>query len=199
MLGKLASASLVLLGVAALPLAASQKAAGGAEGTFKIDPVHTSVIFKIRHVGVSNFYGRFNEAGGSVTIDAAKPAESKIHFSIPAAKVDTNNPDRDKHLRGPDFFNADEFKTIDFDSTKVEAKGKDELEVTGDLNVRGVKKSITVKVKQIGYADVPKMGQRVGFEATFSIKRSEFGIKAFVDNGLLGDEVDLTVSVEAVK
>src|SRR5262245_15416451 len=198
MLAKLACSSLVLLALAARPPAAP-KAAGGADGAFKIDPVHTTVLFKIRHMNVSNFWGRFNEANGSVTIDAAKPAESKIHFSIPAAKVDTNNPDRDKHLRGPDFFNADEFKTIDFDSTKVEAKGKDELEVTGDLNVHGVKKSITVKVKQIGYADVPKMGQRVGFEATFSIKRSEFGIKAFVDNGLLGDEVDLTVSVEAVK
>src|SRR5262245_14811517 len=199
MLGKLASASLVLLGVAALPLAASQKAAGGADGTFKIDPVHTSVVFKIRHMGVSNFYGRFNEANGSVTIDAAKPENSKIHFSIPAAKVDTNNPERDKHVRGPDFFNSDEFKTIDFDSTKVAAKGKDELEVIGDFTMHGVKRSITVHVKQVGYADIPKMGPRVGFETAFQIKRSDFNMKGPADMGMLGDEVDLIVSIEAAK
>jgi len=199
MLGKLASASLLLLGLAALPLVASQKADGGPDGTYKIDPVHTSVLFKIRHLGVSNFYGRFDEANGTVTIDAAKPEASKIHLSIPAAKVDTNNPDRDKHLRGPDFFNADEWKTIDFDSTKVAAKGKDELEVTGDLTLHGVKKSITVHVKQIGHADIPQMGARVGFEASFQVKRSDFNMKSAADHGMLGDEVDLIVSVEAGK
>jgi polyisoprenoid-binding protein YceI len=199
MFGKLVSASLVLLGLAVVPLAGSQKAGGGADGAFKIDPVHSTVLFKIRHLGVSNFWGRFNEANGTVTIDAAKPAASKIHFSIPAAKVDTNNPDRDKHLRGPDFFNADEFKTIDFDSTKVEAKGKDELEVTGDLSLHGAKKSITVHVKQIGFADIPKMGARVGFEASFQIRRSDFGMKSASDGGMLGDEVDLIVNVEAAK
>lgn len=202
MSGKLASAALALLvvsGLAVVPLAASQKAAGGADGVFKIDPVHTSVLFKIRHMGVSNFYGRFDEAGGEVTMNAAKPAESKVRFSLPAGKVDTNNADRDKHLRGPDFFNADEFKTIDFTSTKVEPKGKDEFEVTGDLSLHGVKKSITIHAKQIGYADIPKMGARLGLETSFSIKRSDFGMKGFIDNGMLGDEVDLTVSIEAGK
>jgi polyisoprenoid-binding protein YceI len=200
MLGKLLSASLVLLGFAVVPLAAPQKAGGGgADGAFKIDPVHSTVLFKIRHMGVSNFRGRFNEANGTVTIDAAKPTASTIHFSIPAAKIDTNNADRDKHLRGTDFFNADEFATINFDSTKVEPKGKDELEVTGDLSLHGVKKSITVHVKQIGYADIPKAGVRVGFEASFQIRRSDFGMKSASDLGMLGDEVDLIVNVEAAK
>jgi len=134
-----------------------------------------------------------------VMVDAESPAESIVKFTIPAAKVDTNNADRDKHLRSPDFFNADEFKTIEFESTKVEAKGKDELEVTGDLTLHGVKKSITAHVKQTGFLEKTQMGPRVGYETTLKIKRSDFGMKFGLDNGGVGDDVDLIVSVEAGK
>jgi polyisoprenoid-binding protein YceI len=211
MVRDLTFASLVLGGLTALTLAAQQKAppapkpaaqeksAGGPDGRYSIDPVHSTVIFKVRHMGVSDFYGRFNEVSGMVMVDAEKPAESVVKFTVPAAKVDTNNPDRDKHLRSADFFNADEFKTIEFDSTKVESKGKDEFEVTGDLNLHGVKKSITAHVKQVGYADTKQMGIRVGYETKLTIKRSDFGMKMFLDNGALGDDVDLIVSVEAAK
>lgn len=211
MLRDLTFASLALCGLAAIPFAAQQKSPpapkGGAQeksatgpgGQFTIDPVHSTVIFKIRHIGVSDFYGRFNEVSGTVKVDAANPAQSTVKFTVPAAKVDTNNADRDKHLRSPDFFNADEFKTIEFESTKIEAKGKDEFEVTGDLTIHGVKKSISAHVKQVGFAEVPKMGTRVGYETTLKLKRSDFGMKMFLDNGALGDEVELIVSVEAGK
>lgn len=215
MLRDLTFASLVLGGLTALTLAAQQKAppapkpaapqpaaqgkTAGPDGRYSIDPVHSTVIFKIRHMGVSDFYGRFNEVSGMVMVDAEKPAESMVKFTVPPAKVDTNNPDRDKHLRSADFFNADEFKTIEFDSTKVEAKGKDEFEVTGDLNMHGVKKSVTAHVKQVGFADTKQMGVRVGYETTLTIKRSDFGMKMFLDNGALGDDVELIVSVEAAK
>jgi polyisoprenoid-binding protein YceI len=204
-------ASFALCGLAALPFAAQQKSppapkgtaqekpAGGPDGRYTIDPVHSTVIFKIRHMGVGDFYGRFNEVGGMVMVDAEKPAESIVKFTLPAAKVDTNNPERDKHLRSADFFNADEFKTIEFESTKVEAKGKDELEVTGDLTLHGVKKSITAHVKQTGFLEKSQMGARVGYETTLKIKRSDFGMKFFLDNGGLGDDVELIVSVEAGK
>jgi polyisoprenoid-binding protein YceI len=211
MLRDLKLASLALCGLAALPFAAQQKsppapkaggqekAAAGPDGRFTIDPVHSTVIFKIRHMGVSDFYGRFNEVSGMVMVDADTPAESLVKFTIPAAKVDTNNADRDKHLRSADFFNADEFKTIEFESTKVEAKGKDELEVTGDLTLHGVKKSISAHVKQVGFAEKTQMGARVGYVTTLKIRRSDFGMKLGIDNGGVGDEVELIVSVEAGK
>lgn len=211
MLRDLTFASLVLGGLAAVTLAtqqksppapkpaAQEKAAAGPNGRYSIDPVHSTVIFKINHMGVSNFYGRFDDVSGMVMVDAENPAESVIKLTIPAAKVDTNNPDRDKHLRSADFFNADEFKTIEFDSTKIEAKGKDEFEVSGDLNLHGVKKSVTARVKQIGFADKTQMGARVGYETELKIKRSDFGMKFGLEKGGVGDEVDLIVSVEAGK
>jgi len=205
MFGKLLVVSFVFSGSAAIPFAAQQKAPpaakAGPSGRFTIDPVHSTVIFKIRHMGISDFYGRFNEVGGMIMVDGDDPAESIVKFTIPAAKVDTNNPDRDKHLRGGDFFNADEFKTIEFESTKVEAKGQanNEFELTGDLTMHGVKKSISAHVKQVGFAEKTQMGARVGYETKLTIKRSDFGMKGFIDNGALGDEVELIVSVEAGK
>jgi polyisoprenoid-binding protein YceI len=199
MLSRLLFASLVFGGIAALPFPAQQKGGGGPSGRFTIDPIHSTVIFKIRHVGVSNFYGRFNEVTGMIMVDADDPAESIVKFTIPTAKVDTNDPGRDKHLRGADFFNADEFKTIEFVSTKIEAKGKDAFELTGDLLLHGVTKPVTAHVQQIGFAEKTQMGARVGYEATLKVKRSDFGMKGFIENGALGDEVELIISVEAGK
>jgi polyisoprenoid-binding protein YceI len=218
MTGKFVLASL-LCGITALPFAGQQKtppapkappakapaakapekAGGGPSGRFTIDPVHSNVIFKIRHMGVSDFYGRFDEVTGMIMVDGDDPAESIVKFSIPAAKVDTNNPDRDKHLRGGDFFNADEFKTIEFESTKIEAKDKDDFELTGDLTLHGVKKSVTADAKLIGFVEKSQMGARVGYVATLKIRRSDFGMKRFLDDGALGDDVELIVSVEAGK
>jgi polyisoprenoid-binding protein YceI len=199
MLGRFLLATLVLGGVTLVPRRPAPVPADGANGRFSIDPVHSNVIFKIRHMGVSNFYGRFDSVKGTILVDAEKPEESMVRFEIDAAKIDTNDAKRDAHLRSPDFFNVDQFKTIEFESTLIEEKDKGALEVTGDLTMHGVKRSVTATVTPVGYAKVPQMGERVGYETRFAVKRSDFGMKGFLENGALGDDIDVIVSIEAGK
>lgn len=163
--------------------------------TFDVDNGHSCVVFRIKHFGVTNFYGRFNKVGGKVMWDAAAPEKSSISIEIDAASVDTGDTKRDDHVRNPDFFSAKEFPTIKFVSKSVKVVGK-QLEVTGDLTLRGVTKSVTAKVDLTGEGET-RFGYRAGFEANFEIKRSEFGVSAYPD--ALSDDVRLTVSLETVK
>lgn len=199
MFAKLALASVLFGGVAAFVPAPPSQQAESPDGRFKIDPVHSSVIFKVRHMNTASFYGRFNAPTGMVLIDADTPADSMVKFSIPTKNIDTGNADRDKHLRGADFFNADEFANIEFESTKVVAKGKDGYDVTGDLTLHGVKKSMTVHVQKSGFSHSAQMGTVVGLETTFQFKRSDFGMSMYLEGGVLGDEIDVILSIEAAK
>lgn len=201
MLARLALATaffgvLGLVGAAKAP--ASVARGDGPDGRFDIDPVHTSVLFKIKHAGVSNFYGRFNDVGGKVLVDADKPEESSIHLIIQAASIDTHSPEREKHLLSSDFFNAEQFKTIDFQSETVKPKGAGKLAISGTLELHGVKKSITFEAEQTGYVESGGfIGTRVGYEAKFTIKRSDFGMKYALD--VLGDDVEILISLEGAK
>lgn len=167
--------------------------------TLAVDPVHSSIIFKINHLGASNFYGRFNDVAGTVVFDAANPAHSSFDVQIKTQSIDTNNKNRDDHLRNAEFFDAEQFPTLAFKSSSVKAAGKGKLQVTGDLSLHGVTKPITVEIAHVGTVDHPRFGHRSGFETTFTIKRSDFGMGAMVDTGMLGDEVQLTVSIECVR
>jgi polyisoprenoid-binding protein YceI len=187
----------VSLGLSPQAKIAAQPDAVKAE-TLNIDPVHSSIIFKIRHMGASNFYGRFNDASGSFTIDSANPANSKFDVTVKTGSVDTNNQERDDHLKSPDFFNAAEFPTITFKSSKVAKSSGDKLSVSGDLTVHGVTKPITVELTHTP-GKKTLMGHRGGFEAKFTIKRTDFGMDTYVANGGLGEDVELIVSVEGVK
>ena len=119
-----------------------------------------------------------------------------MDFTIQAASIDTNSENRDKHLRSADFFETDKFPTITFKSTSVKGDG-DTLQVTGDLNLHGVTKSITFPIKKTGEADTGKMGYRTGWEAFVDLKRSDFGMTGM--KGAIGDDVHLNISFEAVK
>ena len=166
--------------------------------TYNIDTVHSAVIFRAKHLGVSYNYGRFNEFSGSITMDETDISKSSIELEVKAASVDTANNKRDQHLRSPDFFNAKQFPVITFKSTKVSSKPGQEntLEVTGDFNLHGVKKSITVDVEITGEGKSRKGEAMIGFETTFTIKRSEYGMN-FELKGI-SDEIRITVSVEAI-
>jgi polyisoprenoid-binding protein YceI len=164
--------------------------------SYQIDGTHSAVVFKIKHAGASWFYGTFEAVSGTLSVDEADPSKSAIQVEIDAGSVDTNNADRDGHIESPDFLSAVEFPSITFQSTAVKSKGKDQLEVTGDLTFRGVKKSITVPVAYVGKGEFH--GKRIGYETTFSFKRSEFGSTYGLDEGALGDEVFLTVALEGV-
>lgn len=160
--------------------------------TYNIDPVHSSAIFRIKHMNTSAFYGRFNKVTGTVTYDEAKPESSTISVEIDADSIDTNNSGRDKHAKSPDFLNAGEFPTMTFKSTKVAKKDK-KLSVTGDLTFHGVTKPITVDVDVTGSGDM-RGTKIVGFETMFDFKRSDYGVKGMLD--ALGDDVHMMIGLE---
>jgi polyisoprenoid-binding protein YceI len=168
-----------------------------AADNYKVDPVHSSVIFRIQHAGVSYFYGRFNEKEGTITVDEADPTKDSFDVSIKVDSFDSANPARDKHVKSADFFSAQEFPTIQFKSKSVKPAGDKKFDVTGDLTLHGTTKEITVTLEQTGNADVPRMGHRIGFEGSFTIKRSDYGMNKMLD--LLGDEIKLMISLEAQK
>jgi polyisoprenoid-binding protein YceI len=168
--------------------------AAAAAGDFEVDPVHSTVVFRIQHMGVSFFQGRFNTIAGHVALDAATPGNSVVEITIESGSIDTNNAKRDDDCRGPDLLNASEFPQIGFKSESVKALGKDRFEVAGQLSFHGETKPLTVQVDQTGMGQ-GRGGQIAGFETTFTIKRSDFGMDGM--QGALGDEVRLTLAIEA--
>lgn len=164
---------------------------------YKIDASHTSVIYAVKHLNTSIFRGRFNEIEGTLVVDPKNPEGSSIELSIPTASIDSNNEKRDQHLKSPDFFNAKQFPKITFKSTKVKAGAEGKLEIAGDLTLHGVTKSITVHAIHVGSGKDPWGGTRTGYDTSFRIKRSDFGMKFMLDG--IGDEVDIAVGIEAIK
>jgi polyisoprenoid-binding protein YceI len=167
-------------------------------GAWKIDGGHSSVIFKVKHMNSAWFYGAFKKIEGEFTFDDAKVENSKVAVTIPADSVDSRNDKRDGHLKNPDFFDVGQYPNITFTSTKVTAKGEGAYEVEGDLELRGKKKSIKCTVTKTGELKGGR-GDRAGYETTFEIKRSEFGMNYGLANNALGDEVTVIVSVSAVQ
>ena len=208
MLLKLALAASTLFSIAAIdpqspPAAPTSKPA--ASGRYDIDNLHTAVMFKVRHLGVSNSYGRFNQVSGSLILDADKPDEALLQLKIDAKSIDTNDETgvtdaqldaRDKHLRGPDFFNVEEFPTIEFESTTVTDQGAGKLQIVGDLTLHGVTKSVTASAEYIGTNTGVQFGTRVGYEAKFTLNRLDFEMNYMPE--LLGTEITVLVALEAL-
>jgi polyisoprenoid-binding protein YceI len=133
---------------------------------------------------------------GTIVYDEAAPEKSSVSITIDAASVDSNNPKRDEHLESPDFFSVKEFPTIEFRSKSVARKG-DKLEITGDLTLHGVTKSVTATAEVTGAGEVPQQGHKAGFEATLNVKRGDFGMTKYAPG--LGDEVRIIVAIEAAR
>jgi len=170
--------------------------AARAAETYKIDPVHSSVIFRSYHANTGNVYGRFNKFGGTVTADE-DPSKMAFDVSVDVSSIDTGNEKRDTHLKSPDFFSAKEFPTITFKSKSVKSAGENKYEVTGDMTLHGQTKPVTITVEKTGASNTPNFGQRIGYGATFTVKRSEFGMSSMLQ--MVGDEVTLMVGFETVK
>jgi polyisoprenoid-binding protein YceI len=166
---------------------------------FEIDAGHSSVGFKIKHAGVSYAHGRFNDISGSFSLDGDNAAGCSISVTIKSDSVDTNDAKRDGHLKSPDFFNCAQYPTITFKSTAVAATtSKTHFDVTGDLTLHGVKKSVRARVEKVGEANLgDRFGYRAGFEGTLQIKRSDFGMKEMLN--MIGDEVTITLSFEGLR
>ena len=189
------------LGIAAAPRSTPAPApaplAPAAAGEYNVDKVHSGLFFKIEHAGMGTFLGRFNDLDGKFALDNEKPESGMLDFKVKAESVDTNNADRDKHLKGGDFFNVKQFPEITFKSKSVK-KVEGGFEVTGDLTLTGTTKSVTVKVTNFktGTSQMTKK-EGAGFEANFTINRNDFGITKYP--GMLGDNVTLTIGIEGSK
>jgi polyisoprenoid-binding protein YceI len=188
--GSLALTGLLLTGVLADRCAADN---------YQVDPTHSFVSFRVKHMGVGYAYGRFDDLAGSFMFEEGNPVGVTFDFTIKADSVDSNNSKRDQHLKGPDFFNVKEYPTITFKSGLVRRSGERGFEVAGDLTLHGVTRPINAKLEWVGSGKDQLGGFRQGFEGTFVLKRSDFGMNFGLDGGGLGDEVRVTVAFEGVK
>lgn len=164
--------------------------------TYKIDPSHTVVLAGWSHFGFSHPVADFGQVDGAITYDPAAVGKSSVEVTIPLAGLDTHVPKLDEHLRSADFFDAAKYPTITFKSTKVEAAGKDKLKVTGDLTVKGKSHPavLAVTINKVGEHPMSKH-PTAGFDATTTLKRSDFGIDAYVPN--VSDEITVRITTEA--
>ena len=171
-------------------------------GSWTLDPSHTRIGFVARHAMVTKVRGGFNDFEGNVTV-ADDFAQSTVEVTIQAASIDTRNADRDAHLRSGDFLELETYPTITFRSTSVRATGDTEFEVTGDLTIKDVTKSVTVPFEFEGAATDPFGNLRAGFEGSVAINRKDYGItwNAALETGgvLVSDKVTLEFEVSAIK
>ena len=172
-----------------------------AEENYKIDPVHSSVGFKIRHL-FSYVNGRFTKFEGTFTVDFDQPEKSSVTATIQTASIDTGEPKRDDHLRSPDFFDATKNPTITFKSKSVKSTGKDMGDIVGDLTMHGVTKEVTLHAKFLGKGK--GMGGEIsGWQLTSDpLKRTDYGLnwsKAIEGTAVVGEDVEITIEIEAHK
>lgn len=173
-------------------------------GTYVLDPTHASVVWKVMHMGFSNFAGRFDKISGTATVNPADLSKSGVVVSIASDSGDTGVEKLDDELEQKDFFNAEAYPAITFTSTKIEvtgknAAGRDTGKIYGMLSMKGVTKPAVLDVTFNGHGPNPMMAtqQRMGFEASTTIKRSEFGFTHLLP--VVGDEVQLIIAVEFTK
>jgi polyisoprenoid-binding protein YceI len=169
--------------------------------TYRVDTAHSEASFQVRHL-LTKVRGRFSDFEGTIAIDEAHLEQSSATLTIRASSVDTNQPDRDAHLRSADFFAVEQFPTITFRSTRVAKTSENTFDVEGDLTIRGVSKAITVPVRFLGKAKDPWGNERFAFEAEYKINRQDFGLNwnAALETGgfLVGDEVKASISIQAL-
>jgi polyisoprenoid-binding protein YceI len=163
---------------------------------YTIDAAHSSVTFKIKHLGLSYVHGRFNSFAGGFSVDPADPGKTSFKLSIKSQSVDTNNQGRDGHLRSPDFFNAKQYASIEFKSSTVKPV-EGGYEVTGDLTLHGETKPITFTLAGGTVINDPRGGPRTGFFTDFVINRSDFGVGKTMK--MLGEDVHVSIGIEGTK
>ena len=181
-------ATLALLLVAALPALAEVE-------TFTFDKAHTLIGFRVRHI-LTKVEGRFKGFEGKIWLDRANPSASRVELTIQTASIDTGVEARDKDLRSPNYFDVEKYPTISFKSSRIEPKGNDQYDVTGDFSMHGATKTIRVPVKALGFGKMGKT-EKAGFEIALPINRKEYGIAS--GSPVVGDEVEINIQVEANK
>ena len=165
--------------------------------TYALDPAHTYPQFEIRHLAFSTLHGQFNQTAGKITMDREKSLGA-LEATIQVRSLDTGHAKRDEDLLAAPFFDAAQYPTMSYKSTKVSYQGKDRATVEGNLTLRGVSKPVTLHVTRISCAMNPIMKKPVcGFDAWAQIKRSDFGMNTYVP--VIPDEVKLVLNSDAVE
>lgn len=166
------------------------------KGTYKIDPRHTQIVFEIQHMGLSNFFGRFSKISGQLVFDPAAPESSALSADVDMTAIDTHVSDLDTEL--VDFFKADKFPTASFKATGISRTGDNTGTVTGDLTLAGITKPVTLNVTFKGARNppIPFQPYRIGFDATATIHRADFGLTHAIWSGMVGDDVTLLIEME---
>lgn len=188
--------ALALLGLASPALAQGQPgaeaAAKVAAGTYTVDTDHTQIAWGIDHLGFNVYYGIFGGTRGTLTLDPAKPASASVSLTIPVDKVTTTSEKLNAHLKSADFFDTAKFPTATFKSTGVVVDGL-KAKITGDLTIKGITKPVVLDARFTGAGPNPMSKiETVGFEASATIKRSDYGITYALP--VLGDEVSLHIT-----
>ncbi|MCL4161703.1 UNVERIFIED_CONTAM: hypothetical protein GTU68_000227 [Idotea baltica] len=170
---------------------------------YNIDPAHTDVSFKVRHLGISNVRGQFIDFSGTIEFDPENIEASKTDVTIKTSSIDTKNEKRDKHLRSDDFFDSAKKPVMSFKSTKVTNVKDKSFDVLGDLTLNNITKPVTLAVVHTGSVIDPWGNQRVGFEASASINRKDFGLvwSKVLETGQLvvAKDVQINIALEAIK
>ena len=171
-------------------------------GTYAIDPTHSRVGFVVRHAMVTKVRGAFT-VNGEAHFEGANPAASNINVTVDVASVDSGNADRDNHLRTSDFFAIEQYPTMTFTSTGVELVSDNEVNVTGDLTIKDVTRQVTLPMEFAGQATDPFGNERVGFEGSTTVNRSDFGLNwnAALEAGgvLVSEKATLEFEISLIK
>ena len=172
--------------------------------TWNIDPAHSVAEFKVKHMMISNVKGQFAKVSGTLTLDESDLTNSRIETLIEAASIETRDPQRDAHLKSPDFFDVERFPALAFKSSRISLVRDGELAVDGNLTIRGVTRKVTFNVEgPTPPAKDPWGNTRVAVSATTKINRKDFGLtwNAALETGgiLVGDEVTITLDIQFVK
>ncbi|WP_347261085.1 YceI family protein [Rudaea sp.] len=195
---RLALAVLLFASIPAFAADGAKAPAAVAAAKYDIDPTHSNVTFGWNHFGFSNPTARLKTIEGSVLLDQADLTKSSVSVTLPLEGLDTGVPKLDEHLKTADFLDAAKYPTITFKSTKVEKVGDNGLKITGDLNVHGVTKPVTLnaKVNKIGLFEMgPYEAQAAGFDAETVIKRSDFGVSKY--EPAVSDEIAVRITLDA--
>ena len=176
---------------------------GTAKSIWAIDPGHTVAEFGVKHLMLSTVKGRFTGVSGAIELDESDISRSRVDVVIDVGTVNTHDEKRDAHLRSDDFFAAEQFPQITFKSTKVEQNGKDRLNVSGNLTIRGVTLPVTLEVEFNGRATAPWGSEVIAYSAATTINRKDFGLTwnvALEAGGVtVGDKVKISIEAEAIK
>jgi len=169
--------------------------------TYHIDKTHSEVTFRVRHL-LTRVRGRFTDFDGAITFNADAPEQSSVRFTAKTASIDTAEPNRDKHLRSADFFDADVHPDLSFVSRRIVKRSDDTFDVEGDLSIHGVSRPVVLPVTLLGTAKDPWGNERLALEAETTINRKDYGLNwnAALETGgfLVGDDVQIGVQVQAV-